>query len=109
MRWPALVNAYPEALTPAWSADVRLHAVVRGYVQGVGYRYFVLQRARKARLVGWVRNCADGSVECIAEGPRAALERLLDDLHDGPYPAEVTRVDADWQLPSGDLDRFDVA
>ena len=109
MRWPAPVSAYPEALTPAWSSDVRLHAVVRGYVQGVGYRYFVLQRARKARLVGWVRNCADGSVECIAEGPKPALERLLDDLYQGPYPAEVTRVDTDWQPPRGDLDRFDVA
>jgi len=95
-------------LTPAGASDVRLHAVVRGYVQGVGYRYFVLQRAREALLVGWVRNCADGSVECIAEGPRPALEWLIDDLRHGPYPAEVSRVDADWQPPRGDLNRFDV-
>ena len=93
----------------AGSSDARLHAVVRGYVQGVGYRYFVMHRAREARLVGWVRNCADGSVECLAEGPRPALERLLEELHHGPYPAEVTRVDADWQPPRGDLRRFDVA
>ena len=108
MHWPAPVSAYPEALTPAAPSDARLHAVVRGYVQGVGYRYFVLQRAREARLVGWVRNCADGSVECIAEGPRPALELLVDDLRHGPYPAEVSRVDADWQPPRGDLNRFDV-
>jgi len=91
------------------SSDVRLHAVVRGYVQGVGYRYFVLHQAREARLVGWVRNCADGSVECLAEGPRPALERLLVDLHRGPYPAEVAGVDADWLPARGDLGRFDVA
>ena len=48
-------------------------------------------------------------MECIAEGPKPALERLLDDLYQGPYPAEVTRVDTDWQPPRGDLDRFDVA
>ena len=108
MRWPVPASAYPEALTPAAPSEARLHAVVRGYVQGVGYRYFVLQRAREERLVGWVRNCADGSVECIAEGPRLALERLIDDLRHGPYPAEVSRVDADWQPPRGDLDRFDV-
>jgi len=91
------------------SSDVRLHAVVRGYVQGVGYRYFVLHRAREARLVGWVRNRADGSVECLAEGPKPAVERLLEDLRHGPYPARVAGVDADWQLPRGDLRRFDVA
>ena len=93
----------------AESSNARLHAVVRGYVQGVGYRYFVLDRAREARLVGWVRNCTDGSVECLAEGPRPALERLLEDLHHGPYPAKVAGVDADWQRPRGDLRRFDVA
>lgn len=89
--------------------DARLHAVVRGYVQGVGYRYFVLHRARDAGLVGWVRNRSDGSVECLVEGPRPVLERLLEDLRRGPYPAEVAAVDVEWQVPRGTFRDFDVA
>jgi acylphosphatase len=48
-------------------------------------------------------------VECLAEGPRPVLEELLQDLHRGPYPAEVTTVDAEWQLPRGDFRGFAVA
>ena len=82
---------------------------MHGYVQGVGFRYFVLHRAREAELAGWVRNRSDGSVECVAEGPRPALEWLLEELRRGPWPAEVTTVDVDWQPPLGDLGRFDVS
>jgi len=87
---------------------VRLHAVVRGQVQGVGFRYFVLRRARAAGLRGWVRNRADGSVECLAEGPRAPVERLLDELREGPRAAEVQDVEAAWQPAGGDLPDFGV-
>jgi acylphosphatase len=83
-----------------------LHAVVRGDVQGVGFRYFVLRRARESKLSGWVRNRADGSVECLAEGPKADLERLLDDLRRGPGLAEVQSVDVDWRRPEGELHGF---
>jgi acylphosphatase len=86
----------------------RLHAIVHGDVQGVGFRYFVLRRARESGLMGWVRNRADGSVECLAEGPRGALERLLDDLRRGPGLAEVQSVDVDWRPPAGDLRGFEV-
>lgn len=87
----------------------RLHAVVHGDVQGVGFRYFVLRQASRAGLIGWVRNRADGTVECVAEGPRAALESLLDDLRRGPGGAEVSSVDSQWEPPRGDLSAFDVA
>lgn len=86
----------------------RLHAVVRGYVQGVGFRYFVVRRARDAGLVGWVRNRPDGAVECLAEGPRPKLERLLNELREGPRPASVHEVDVDWQPAHGDLREFAV-
>jgi acylphosphatase len=76
---------------------MRLHARVRGDVQGVGFRYFVERRARADGLDGWVRNDADGSVECVAEGPRPALESLLRALHKGPTGAAVERVDAEWE------------
>jgi acylphosphatase len=88
--------------------DAGLHAIVHGDVQGVGFRYFVVRRARQAGLMGWVRNRADGGVECLAEGPRGALDRLLDDLRRGPGLAEVQSVDVDWRPPTGDLHGFQV-
>ena len=86
----------------------RVRALVRGDVQGVGFRDFVARRAREADLAGWVRNRADGSVECLAEGPRPALERLLEELRRGPGLAEVSSVDASWEEPGDDLHAFDV-
>ena len=68
---------------------IRLHAFVEGDVQGVGYRYFVIDNARSLGLTGWVRNRFDGSVEVLAEGPRAYLEILIDALQQGPRSARV--------------------
>ena len=79
----------------------RFIARVVGRVQGVGYRYFVRSRAGDLRLGGSVQNLANGSVRVEAEGPRAALLRLLSDLHDGPPAAVVERVDVEWHPPRG--------
>ena len=70
--------------------------MVRGRVQGVGFRYFVLQRARTAGLTGWVRNCADGSLELEAEGDRVVLEQFLETLGQGPPAAHVGVVGVNW-------------
>ena len=90
------------------SGSGRVHVVVQGDVQGVGFRYFVADHARDAGLRGWVRNRTDGSVECVAEGPRADLETLLELLRRGPTSAEVEAVDVDWQEPEGGLDGFQI-
>jgi acylphosphatase len=76
-----------------------LHAVVRGYVQGVGFRWFVRQRARELGVRGWVRNRADGCVEVHAEGEALALQRLRASLAAGPTGARVSAVD---DVPAGD-------
>ena len=86
----------------------RAHAVVRGFVQGVGYRYFVMRRARSARLQGWVRNNPDGSVECLLQGPRGKVEEMLGELRRGPAGAQVSQLEVDWEEPAADLDDFDV-
>jgi acylphosphatase len=86
----------------------RLEATVRGRVQGVGFRYFVVRRALELDLVGWVANEADGSVVCVAEGPPAALDALEAALHGGPTGAIVDAVDAVRMPGTGRFDRFRV-
>ena len=86
----------------------RLDAIVTGRVHGVGFRYFVLREAMALGLRGWVANEGDGSVRCVAEGPRDALESLLDRLRKGPAAAVVERVDAAWMPGTGTLDPFSV-
>ena len=73
-----------------------VHLVIRGRVQGVGFRYFVVRRGESLGLSGWVRNRPDGAVEAEAEGPRTALERLVEAVGRGPTGARVTGVDREW-------------
>ena len=85
----------------------RLHATVRGRVQGVGFRFFVARTARRLGLRGQVRNLQDGRrVEVIAQGPRAALDALVHELHAGPPLARVESVNVLWLTPAGDLPAF---
>jgi acylphosphatase len=86
----------------------RLHAVVRGRVQGVGFRATTLSEGRKLNLGGWVRNRIDGTVEVEAEGPPQALETFLSFLHRGPLGAHVVAVDAEWLAPQGLAPPFEV-
>jgi DNA ligase D-like protein (predicted 3'-phosphoesterase) len=67
--------------------------VVRGEVQGVGFRYTTVERARGLGVMGWVRNGRDGEVLVHAEGPDAAVEELVAFLAEGPPGAEVEVVD----------------
>lgn len=87
----------------------RLHAIVRGDVQGVGFRYFVQRRADQLGLRGWVRNNDDGTVEVVAEGGRSDLEQLKHALEEGPRMAHVDHVEAQWSTATGGLDRFDLS
>jgi len=73
-------------------ARERLDASVRGRVQGVGFRYFVLREATHLGLDGYVANERDGSVHVVAEGPRAELDELLERLREGPPASIVERV-----------------
>ena len=81
---------------------IRLHAIVRGRVQGVNFRTFTAQHARRLGVIGTVRNLAEGrSVEVDAEGDRPQLEELLARLHEGPRFARVERIDVEWLAPRG--------
>ena len=79
-----------------------LRCVVRGRVQGVGFRDHVEAHARLLGLTGYVRNLSDGrSVEVVAEGSRHELERLTDHLRKGPSGAHVIAVETDWRAATG--------
>jgi acylphosphatase len=93
-------------MTPAEMA--RLEARVKGRVHGIGYRYFVISNAMRLGLTGWVSNEQDGSVRCVAEGPRADLELLLDALHEGPAMAIVEYVSEDWLPYTGHWGSFGI-
>ncbi len=84
----------------------RLHVTVRGFVQGVGFRYFVIEAARRLGLTGWVRNNRDGSVEAVAEGSRQALEQWLEAVRRGPRGARVTEVEANWGAATREFGGF---
>jgi len=87
----------------------RLHAVVHGDVQGVGFRYYVQRKARQLGLHGWVRNNDDGTVELVAEGGRDELEQLKRALQEGPRMARVDRVETQWSNGTGNLRAFELA
>ena len=86
----------------------RLHALVRGNVQGVGFRYFIQRKARQLGLRGWVRNNDDGTVELVAEGARPDLEQLMMAAEEGPRTARVQRVEVRWSKATGGLDAFEL-
>jgi acylphosphatase len=86
----------------------RLRGVVKGDVQGVGFRFFLIRRAQALGLEGWVTNRDDGTVEFVAEGSRHDLEQLARAAREGPRMARVTTVDVTWSSATGGLDRFDI-
>jgi len=86
----------------------RLHAIVEGDVQGVGYRVFVVRAAGPLGLRGWVRNRFDGSVEVIAEGERVSLEALVRELKSGPRAASVGQVAVEWSPATTEFANFRV-
>ena len=83
---------------------VRRRLVVRGRVQGVGYRWSCRDRARQLGLVGWVRNRADGSVELEAEGDAGSVDHLVAWCRRGPDPARVGSVEVADIAPTGGVD-----
>jgi acylphosphatase len=86
----------------------RLEATVKGRVHGVGFRYFVVTRANHLGLTGFVANNQDGSLHCVAEGPRADLEHLLELLREGPASAMVEYVSEDWLPYTGHWGSFSI-
>lgn len=80
--------------------------VVRGRVQGVGFRWFVEREAHTLGVAGWVRNRADGTVEVLAMGSKEQLSNLHARLRQGPRAARVDEVDVSEAQPVEGLKTF---
>ncbi|MCX6121459.1 MAG: acylphosphatase [Ignavibacteriales bacterium] len=76
--------------------EIRAHVVVSGLVQGVGYRYFVFNRAVNLGLVGYARNIFSGKVEIEIEGDRSLIEEFIKEVKVGPRVAQVKDLKIEW-------------
>lgn len=91
------------------SRQIRAEVVVNGLVQGVGYRYFVLRRARALNVTGFVRNLPSGEVMAVIEGEPHEVDELFNAMKIGPFGAHVTKFTIDRGEASGEFHTFEVA
>ena len=86
----------------------RVHVIVRGVVQGVGFRMTAQRQASHLGLQGYVRNLPDGTVEIVAEGPANAIDRLLAWASHGPPGAVVDDISVEKGAAIGEFGAFSV-
>jgi acylphosphatase len=82
--------------------------IVKGRVQGVGFRYFVLDAAESLGIDGWVRNLPDNSVEFFAQGTEKELDTFVRKVEQGPPMARVDRIFKDTAGQDGTLNGFEI-
>ncbi len=87
---------------------VRAHVWVKGRVQGVGFRAYVESVAWRARVTGWVRNVGYDTVEAVAEGDRAKVERFIEMMIEGPRASRVDESRIEWEMSTGEFREFGV-
>lgn len=87
---------------------IRDRIIVKGVVQGVGFRYFALDLARRYRLSGFARNRGDGTVEVEAEGGEGVVRAFVEDLRVGPRAASVSGIEVEPLTPIGKFEGFNI-
>ena len=85
---------------------ITVRVVIRGRVQGVGYRWWACTQARQLKIGGWIRNRRDGSVELLASGAATAVDYLLEACRRGPASAAVTSLER-FEAPDEDFSGFE--
>ena len=86
----------------------RVHIVVEGLVQGVGFRWFASRRAEALGLTGYVKNLYNGNVELDVEGDRSLIEDFIKEVKVGPRSAQVTNLRLSWEAPSNTYIHFEI-
>ena len=84
------------------------HIVVKGMVQGVGFRFFAYHHATKLGLRGFVRNLYDGDVELEVVGERSLLEEFIKQVKVGPRASRITDLKVEWKEPPRQYDDFEI-
>ncbi len=75
---------------------VAANLLISGKVQGVGYRFWTLQQAKKLGIVGWVKNLPDSRVEAVLMGNHSSIETMVKLCESGPPPAKVDNISVSW-------------
>ena len=101
--WSAALDA---AFRPNEMARVARKFLIRGDVQGVGFRFFAQRAAAKHQVLGYVRNCPDGTVEALAEGLALNVDEFRNDLVTGPQWSRVEQVEEISLEPTGHYSSF---
>jgi acylphosphatase len=86
----------------------RVRIIVKGYVQGVGYRYFIYKTAMEFDLKGFSKNLYNGDVEIEVEGRKEFLEELIKRARVGPSMARVDNIKVEWLEFKNKYDKFEV-
>ena len=89
-------------------ADMRVHLIIEGRVQGVWFRESTRKEAVSLGVFGWVRNLPDGTVEVMAEGPKEAVKGLVSWCRHGPPVASVDHVHEKYQEWKGEFQSFEI-
>lgn len=87
---------------------VRAHVIIEGRVQGVFFRAYTQDEARRRKVFGWVKNRYDGGVEAVFEGEKDAVQRLIEWCYYGPPSARVENVEVTWEDYAGEFKSFSI-
>ena len=86
----------------------RIYIKIHGYVIGVGFRYYIWQIAQKFGVLGYVKNCSDGTVEIEAEGQEERLKDLLEWAKQGPSQARIDKLEFKWLDNKHEFNSFNI-
>jgi acylphosphatase len=89
-------------------SEVRAHVILRGFVQGVGFRYYVYKIGIRLQVRGYVKNLITGEVEAELEGDRSLVEEMISQIRIGPRMSRVTDIAVEWQEPKHDSSTFEI-
>jgi len=87
---------------------VRAHLYIEGLVQGVFFRKYTREVAKKYNVKGWVKNLPDGRVEALLEGDKENVEKVIEFCKKGPPGAIVDNVEIIWEEYKGEFDDFKI-
>jgi len=86
----------------------RVHLIISGRVQGVGYRYFVREKADQCNIKGWVKNNIGGTVEVVAEGDDKDIQTFVDYCRKGPSLSLIENVNINYEDPTKEFHGFEI-